>query len=188
MVLWLPLAGEKQTEPLSATIFFGSHHVRFNMITQAVIKENFDYIDGYLYRIKKNSNNARMGKIDGHKTNGYLVAGLNGKQYLVHRLIFAWHKGYMPSQVDHIDGDILNNHIENLRPCTNAENTRNQSVKSRNRLGHKGVMLNKRKNKYIAQICCDYKRIHLGTFATLEEAKRAYAKASQELHGEYGRF
>lgn len=60
------------------------------------------------------------------KHNGYLVVGILGKQYRVHRLIA---QAFIPNpenkpQVNHKDGNKLNNNIENLEWCTAKENIR----------------------------------------------------------------
>jgi hypothetical protein len=90
-------------------------------------------------------------------------------------------------QVDHINGDPMDNRKANLRFCTAAENSRNRKPHSRKRDGHlpKGVYLNGA--RYAATICKDYKRSHLGTFDTIREAEMAYDAASLALHGEFSR-
>ena len=51
------------------------------------------------------------------------------KQFLVHRVVWAICKGSFPSKlIDHTDGDILNNHIDNLRDVSNQENLNNANI------------------------------------------------------------
>jgi len=73
-------------------------------------------------------------------------------------------------EVDHIDGNGLNNRRENLRLVTRAQNNQNVAVKGREQL--RGVYLAKN-NKWTAMVTHDRKQFHLGTFDTEEEAKEA---------------
>lgn len=185
---WLPLAGEKQNESLPATTFNDLQHERFIMVTQQTLKDNFYYHeDGKFFRKIVKSNFIKVGDLAGNMGNkGYWICSIEGKQYLLHRLIFLYHYGYLPEQVDHIDGNKANNKILNLRACTNAENARNQGKRARNKTGFKGVFVN-RHGKFVAQICLNYKRIHLGTFDTAEKAHSKYCEKAKELHGEFAR-
>ena len=89
-------------------------------------------------------------------------------------------------QVDHINRNGLDNRKENLRYCTNAENSRNRVRK--NKYGYRGVYKPNGKNKkaFAYQIRVDGKWYGEYGFQTAEEAARAYDKKSKELHGEFG--
>lgn len=89
-------------------------------------------------------------------------------------------------QVDHINGDGLDNRRENLRLCANSQNALNRGAQKNNTTGFKGVTLNR--GKYIvAVIGIDGKNRHLGTFRSLEDAARAYDAAAIKLHGEFAK-
>jgi len=90
-------------------------------------------------------------------------------------------------QIDHIDGDGLNNRRLNLRKATAAQNQHNQGINIVNTSGFKGVGFHKESGKWSAKIKINRKRLHLGYFATPEAAHAAYAEASARLHGEFGR-
>ena len=105
---------------------------------------------------------------------------IDGILYSVHKLIWLFHYGYWPKYIDHKNGDNHDNRLENLREATHLQNMAN-----RNRY-NRGVI--KQKGKYRARIGYGYKRIHLGYFATKEEAHEAYKKASIELHGEFSSY
>lgn len=117
---------------------------------------------------------------------GYKVGNFLNTVLLAHRVIYAMHCNHWDFEiVDHIDGDRLNNKIDNLRQCTNAENIRNQGK-------HKGKTLPKgvaaHQGKYIAQITKNYKSHYLGVFDTVPEAVSAYNAAAKNMHGEFARL
>ena len=56
--------------------------------------------------------------------NGYLRIAANGKKYMAHRLVWLWHYGVMPKEIDHIDGNPLNNRVENLEWTSRSGNAR----------------------------------------------------------------
>lgn len=90
-------------------------------------------------------------------------------------------------QVDHIDGDKLDNRRSNLRPATNQQNQANVGPQSNNTSGYKGVHFHKSSGKYVARIGVSYKRIQLGSYATAEEASKAYQDASLKYFGEFAK-
>ncbi len=91
-------------------------------------------------------------------------------------------------QVDHIDNNPLNNQKSNLRTCTNQQNQCNKTKTKLNSSGFKGVYFDKVKTKYRSRIMVNCKQIHLGYFATAEEAYEEYKKAAIKYHGEFACF
>ncbi|MDR1596321.1 MAG: HNH endonuclease [Treponema sp.] len=89
--------------------------------------------------------------------------------------------------VDHRNGDPLDCRLENLRVCTTAQNTRNESKLKTNKTGHRGVSFYGGKGKYRAVITFNGKYRHLGYFDTPEEAAARYEREARELFGEYYR-
>lgn len=87
--------------------------------------------------------------------------------------------------VDHINGDKLDNRIENLRLATNTENQHNRkATKGKN---FKGVNFDKVRNKWKAEIRVDNISYHIGRFDTEEEAHEAYCTVAKDIHGSFFR-
>lgn len=140
--------------------------------------ERYEYRDGKLYFKKSLHSRQRKGSEVGNlNSSGYLKVCLNKKSYLVHRLIFLMHHGYLPELIDHIDIDKLNNKVENLREADKELNSWNRDLQVNNTSGFRGVSWNKAAQKWHAYIKIKGKRKHLGLFDTAEEASKAYEDA-----------
>ena len=107
----------------------------------------------------------------------------NGKSIYMHRFIMQPPK-FM--EVDHKNGDILDNTRENLRICTHADNLRNRRINKKTMSGFKGVKLNG--SKWQARITFNGKEIHLGQFETKEQAAESYNEAAKVYFGEFARL
>ena len=105
-------------------------------------------------------------------TNGYRALTIEGKKYLLHRLVwFFWH-GEEPTVIDHINGNKQDNRIENLQNCTQKENIAKSKMFKTNTSGFRGV--SQRPNgKYEAYVTMNYKRHYLGIFTSAELAYNA---------------
>lgn len=97
----------------------------------------------------------------------------------LHRLLISVPAG---SELDHINGDGLDNRRVNLRLCTHQENMRNRP-KNKNKAGYKGVYKNHA--RWQAAIKHNGKKIYLGNFSKPEEAAKAYDLKAKELFGEF---
>ena len=77
--------------------------------------------------------------------------GINGKRYLRHRLIWIFHNGDIPDDliIDHINGDTLNDQIENLRLVTLEINANNSKQRKDNRSGVTGVDMTPHVNRHV---------------------------------------
>jgi hypothetical protein len=125
-----------------------------------------------------------------HEYKKYLTSSIYAegiyKTIRLHRLIMNPPKGMF---IDHIDGNTMDNRKKNLRICTNQENTRNMK-RIHNKYGYKGISFEKRviSRFWVALICGIHKKgkiTSLGTYATKEEAVRAYDRGAIKYFGEF---
>lgn len=166
------------------------------MLTQERLKELFDYHeDGHLIWKTKSSKKASriiIGNIAGTlscvKGLCYWRIHFDDKTHFAHRLIYIWHHGSInKKQIDHIDGNGLNNKILNLREASHSQNMMNQGPNKSSKTGVRGVKFSKAAKKYIASIKVNKVWKHLGTFDNLFTAAIARKKAEQEYFGEYAK-
>ena len=114
----------------------------------------------------------------------YRTVMWGGRRKLAHRLAWLWMTGEWPEgELDHRDGEGLNNRWLNLREASTVQNRRNARVKRTNTHGLKGVRANAR--KYAASITIAGRITHLGNFDTPEEAHAAYVEAARKHFGEF---
>jgi len=108
------------------------------------------------------------------------------KHLSMHRLILGITAAELEG--DHINGDTLNNTRRNLRPASGPQNQANCKVRTDNTSGYRGVCWHVRFGKWHAKISVNGKRIHLGYFATAQEAALARDAAARERFGEFARL
>lgn len=112
---------------------------------------------------------------------------LNGKKHTIwmHRHVMGIANHDI--QVDHKDGNGLNNQRSNLRPCTQEQNRYNREVNKNTKSTYKGLSLIRGKY-WIAKVSYKGNRTYLGCYLTPEDAAMAYDKAAKELHGEFAKL
>lgn len=138
------------------------------------IKRLFLYDNGYLYW-RESRGRARAGSLAGNGNGaGYWQVGVNGRHFVLHRVIWAMPFGPIPEgmEIDHIDRDKSNNRIENLRCVSASCNQHNGRSDAVNRTGYRGV--SKLGSRYYAYIRFEGKTKNLGYFNTPQEAAEAY--------------
>ncbi len=119
----------------------------------------------------------------------YINIVIFGRQYRAHRLAWIYIHGSLHSDIDHINHNGMDNRISNLRLIRQADNNRNQSLSKNNTTGVTGVYKsNGRKLPWCARIKVNRKYIHLGYFATLDEARRVREAANNDygFHSNHG--
>jgi hypothetical protein len=90
-------------------------------------------------------------------------------------------------EIDHKDGNGLNNTKENLRVSSRSQNTQNGRLSKRNTSGYKGVHEEKSSGKWIAAIMANGIRKNLGRFDNRQEAAKMYDAAAKILHGNFAK-
>ena len=147
-------------------------------LTQTELQTVFEYVNGELWRKEYvgTLGNNRSRKLVKNVANayGYCKVKFKDKPVRYHRVIWTLLNGDIPAgmDIDHIDGNRVNNSITNLRLVTRRENCQN-------RLKHRdgklvGCYYHKLSRKWRAQIWANGKSKSLGLFGTEQEAHDAY--------------
>jgi hypothetical protein len=169
---------------IGSTLKKWSH--KFDWKTMSSIKEQVDkkyyYKKGLFYYREGGNKDKAAGWQD---KDGYLVLYLNGKNIRLNRLVWMYFKGDTEAEIDHIDGDRLNNELHNLREASRTENNINRSIHADNKSGFKGVV--EYEGKFKAYTKVDGMTKNLGTFNTAKEASNAYEAFTSEIHGDFKR-
>jgi len=100
--------------------------------------------------------------------------------YYVHRVAWVLMTKEQPKEIDHIDGNGLNNKWENIRSVSHSVNGKNQNRHKDNKSGSSGVNFRKDSNKWRARIMVNDKSISLGTFLKKEDAISARLEAESK--------
>jgi hypothetical protein len=159
-------------------------------LTQEEAHRLFEYKDGVLYWKVSSAQCVEIGDTVGGtngRKNPYLRTQINKQRYLVHRIIFLMWYGYMPEIIDHIDGNISNNKIDNLRPANRCENRHNASKNKNNTSNCKNVFYHKNRNVWMVRVMANKKIIHCGTFKDFELAELVAHEARDLYHGQFAR-
>lgn len=113
---------------------------------------------------------------------GYVRGTSSDRSYIyLHRMLLGFPKG---KQVDHINGNGLDNRRANLRVCSATQNAANRQPNI-SKSSPKGIHFEAWSKRWRAQISKDGIQYKLGRFDTMEDASRAYAKKAKELYGEF---
>jgi hypothetical protein len=156
-------------------IFVGAQNMKEIKLTQGMVTQVSDHRFEYL----------NQWKWQAHKVYGYekwYVDRRNSNKEVVrmHRLIM---NAPVDMDIDHVDGDGLNNQDENLRICTESQNLANQGKHKNNTSGYKGVAWHKGNKMWQANITVNNKQINLGYSKDPIEAAKKYDEAAKKYQG-----
>lgn len=175
-------------------------------LTQELVKSLFDYKDGFLYWKISRTIRIKIGDLAGsisvtHSGPRRMIKITPFSSLYASRLIFLYHKGYLPKMVDHKDRDCQNDKIKNLRDADKYKNAWNLSKQANKTSKYIGVYLKiNKKTKIVkttgilktyistlwsAQITVRERKIFLGYFKIEIEAAKAYNTAAKIHHGEF---
>lgn len=161
---------------------------KYDLISQELLHEIFEYRDGNLYWKNSKGNRVRPDRRAGTiNDTGYLRVDLFGKHFRVHRLIYLMFHGNLPKILDHINGNKLDNRIENLRPATTYQNVWNSTKRRTNTSGIKNVCWDKKTKKWKVVINVGSKSHYLGLYSDINEAAQVAQQKRNELHKEFAR-
>lgn len=120
-----------------------------NELSKSGYEKIFVFKDGDLFWMSGRFKGKRAGYTD----RGYRRVTVNGEGHYVHRIIMIMN-GHLISglEVDHIDGDRMNNNSSNLRVVSKRENALNQKIPKNNNSGVIGVCWCKNMKKWMASI------------------------------------
>ena len=155
------------------------------MMDAGKLHDLFDYSDGNLIwrRPRKGVNKDHIAGY--FRPDGYRATRIDGNPYLVHRLVFLYHHGYMPEFIDHKDGNPSNNRIENLRESTQSQNSMNSKTNTVSRSRIKNVRWNASCSKWQVMIQVRGKQRHIGVYKDLELAELVAIEARNKFHGSF---
>lgn len=176
-------------------------------MTQKFLKETFNYCDtgnfiwkedrpfehfattvGYkVYKAQRAGKIAGKIAINGKRDNREVVVSYKGDKvkYPLHKLIFLYHRGFVPELIDHVDGNYLNNRISNLQELNFQLNTAKATMFSHNTTGYRGVRYRKRDDKYIVNIKVDSVGYYCGQYSCVHKAALVYNYIANAVFGEY---
>ena len=120
----------------------------------------------------------------------YIYVYMDGRFYAAHRLAWRLFYGCQPiGYIDHINGNGLDNRIDNLRCVTVSENAKNRKIRPGNRSGLSGVVWSETQQKWFASVRDNKKQINLGAFRDFFEAvcARKSAETTCGYHANHDR-
>jgi hypothetical protein len=157
-------------------------------LSKEIADQYLRYEDGNLFWKVSNSNRVKIGdKIVSKSSYGYFRLSINGTRYFAHRVIYLMHHGYMPDIVDHIDMDITNNRIENLRAATKSQNMCNAGVRSNSSTKIKGVSWSNKNKKWVARLTLNKRLVFQKLYDDISLAAIGINEARLVHHGEFSR-
>lgn len=156
-------------------------------LTQELLKEqvSYDPKTGEFTRLVRSSNSVNVGDKAGclNKITGYVEFSVFGTLHKAHRLAWLYvHGHFPPEQIDHINHDKADNRIDNLRLCTAATNSQNQTMYKNNSSGVTGVWRDTERKNWMVYISVRGKRITLGRREDINDAI-ALRKAAEKKYG-----
>lgn len=140
------------------------------------LRSAFTYKDGKLYWTSDRGTHKLCGVEASHicKKSGYVRIKYKNKVLIRSRVVFAIHNGFWPDEIDHINRIRHDDRIENLRNANRTLNNNNKHTLDN------CVGITRDGISWRAQISINNKKVHLGNFRNIEDAKQAYKKAKME--------
>jgi hypothetical protein len=158
------------------------------MLTQERLKELLTYnpdTGEFRWSITPRSG-VRAGAVAGNHGDGCWRIRIDRVAYKAHRLAWLYVHGRWPgSEIDHVNGNPIDNRLCNLREAAHDQNLGNCKRRADNTSGRKGVARSSAKSE---RWRAHFRGQYLGSFATKEEAHAAYQQAADAHFGEFARY
>ena len=116
---------------------------------------------------------------------GYARSSIGKKKIYAHRIVMRVGDFEINNQIDHINGNTLDNRKQNLRVVTSRQNSLNSSTRKDNTSGVTGVCWDKRRRKWLVRIYENGKEINLGYYDDFDTAVTVRKNAEEKYYGEY---
>jgi hypothetical protein len=160
--------------------------LKLSILTSDRLKELFDYDNSTGRLVRKIVRRGEKNMTNGTSKQGYLIRWVDKKCYVEHRLIWLYHYGYFPEEVDHINHIKTDNRIENLRECCRTFNNGNlrKRIPPTTSL-FKGVSFHQGTKKWLVQISTHKNHYYIGLFTDEQKAALAYNDAAVKHFGEF---
>ena len=159
-------------------------------LTKDYLNYLFEYKNGELFWKNKTSPFSNM--LPGQKAGNfgkenYQYVSFNKIRKPLHSVIYCMFYGKLPKLIDHIDGNVLNNKIENLREASFNQNSWNRKLNSNSKSGCKNVFWNKRLKKWQVRLQIYKKKKEFGFYEDLELADLVAQEVRDKYHREFAR-
>lgn len=120
------------------------------------------------------------------KNKNYWQVRAFGRTYKRSRVIFRMAHGRWPEpSVDHVNGNSLDDRLDNLRECSHSQNSVNSRDKLRKKHDLPRGVYETKQGKFMARLTVNGQSLSLGVYASSDEAKQVYQKARKETFGEF---
>lgn len=159
------------------------------MITHKELKEylHYDPNTGVMFSYKNRKRTNYLFPLGSVATNKYLLINISDFRYRAHRLAWLYVYGEFPKgQIDHINGNRIDNRICNLRDVSRNENAKNKSMYKNNTSGVSGISWDKINSKWSVYI----KDLHIGSYKCKLDAVAEVIRARKKhgFHSNHGRW
>lgn len=158
------------------------------MKDEKIVLSKLCFMGGKFYWRERPNSRVPAGTVAGWLDEfGYTYIAYKRRKYAAHRLSFLFYYGWLPDEVDHIDGNPRNNMPENLRPASHLENMRNAKIRKDNTSGVKNVYWHKKNKSWVVRLSIYGKHQYFGCFKDIGDAERAAINARQSVFKDFAR-
>lgn len=162
------------------------------IMTKRKLRKYFDYLPNGTFRRRICFNRwggkgrYEIGQIvkGSKRTDNYLSVYLGKETILFHRAVYMWHFGKFHGEIDHINGNRIDNRIENLRLVGRSQNISNLTKPPKNKSGIKGIQF--RRRLWEGQISWKYKKYSKSS-KDKQKIILWLREMREKLHGEFAR-